>query len=581
MIRSLFRLLESLGDAGKTARGNVVALFITAALGAVCEGLAFIALIPLFTRVRAGEGVGQLMVLLLCLLGGFVVFHTVSGQIGRRASTGILAALIRIFEGRLRTLPVGYFGPTVTGRFIELAESGISFSGAVASTVIRPVVGAIVTPLVLVCGLLYFMPLVAVVCICGLPLLYWAYRAVARAGNVSSKEFEAASAMTSTRLTEFVRAQAAIRAAEVRESGDGSIADEVMDNALCAQHQAFGNATVTQGTAIGRMTTLAQAVMVAGVIAAAVTDVQSAQFLALTVVLTRMIDPIIGAGTLQGGFGQAASTLEQLEELAAVPALTEPDDGAAADIARCADGSSIALQHVDFGYGEKQILHDISFTAEPGTVTAIVGPSGCGKTTVLKLLARFVDPWDGEVTLNGVSYPRCGSGEVRKHVGAVFQDTYLPGAKLADALRIADPQASEAECRTALHQAMLGDELRLEQNIGEGGAALSGGERQRVCIARALLADRTVILFDEPTASLDSYAERGVMNLIADLRAGGKTIIMVANKLSTVVRADQIVVLDGQGRIADCGRHDELMVRCQSYRRGVEKEQQTSNWRLV
>lgn len=170
---------------------------------------------------------------------------------------------------------------------------------------------------------------------------------------------------------------------------------------------------------------------------------------------------------------------------------------------------------------------------------------------------------------------------MRKHVGAVFQDTYLPGAKLADALRIADTQASEAECRTALHQAMLGDELRLEQNIGEGGAALSGGERQRVCIARALLADRPVILFDEPTASLDSYAERGVMNLIADLRAGGKTIIMVANKLSTVVRADQIVVLDGQGRIADCGRHDELMVRCQSYRRGVEKEQQTSNWRLV
>lgn len=581
MIRALFRLLESLGNAGKTARGNVVALFITAALGAVCEGLAFIALIPLFTRVRAGEDIGQIMTLLVCLLGGFIVFHTVSGQIGRRASTGILAALIRVFEDRLRTLPVGYFGPTTTGRFIELSGSGISFSGAVASTVIRPVVGAIVTPVVLVCGLLYFMPLVAVVCICGLPLLYLAYRAVARAGNVSSKEFEAASAATSSRLTEFVRAQAAIRAAEVRESGDRSIADEVMDNALRAQHQAFDNATVIQGAAIGRMTTLAQAVMVAGVIAAAVTDVQSAQFLALAVVLTRMIDPIIGAGTLQGGFGQAASTLEQLEELAAVPALDEPNNGSAADVERRADGSTIALQHVDFGYGDQQILHDISFTAEPGTVTAIVGPSGCGKTTVLKLLARFVDPWGGKVTFNGLSSSQCGSREVRKHIGAVFQDTYLPGAKLSDALRISHPHASEAECQTALHQAMLGDELRLEQTIGEGGAALSGGERQRVCIARALLADRPVMLFDEPTASLDSYAERGVMDLIGDLRAAGKTIIMVANKLSTVEQADQIVVFDGEGRIADCGRHDELMARCQSYRRGVEKEQQTSNWRLV
>ena len=226
----------------------------------------------------------------------------------------------------------------------------------------------------------------------------------------------------------------------------------------------------------------------------------------------------------------------------------------------------ITFRNVTFAYAPElpPALHDVSFSAERGEMVALVGPSGAGKTTVTYLLQRFYDPQSGQVTLDGHPLPDLALRSVSHAVGAVMQDAYLFHDSLAQNIRYGRLSASDAEVLAAARTAGLGAFIeQLPQGmatvVGERGYRLSGGEKQRVAIARAVLKDAPVLILDEATASLDSKLEREIRDATHAL-ARDRTTIVIAHRLSTVLQADQILVLD-RGRILERGSHRDLLAR--------------------
>lgn len=243
----------------------------------------------------------------------------------------------------------------------------------------------------------------------------------------------------------------------------------------------------------------------------------------------------------------------------------------------------ITFEKVSFGYGEKEILHDVSLTLKQGSLTALVGPSGSGKSTLMKLCARFYDPQKGKVLLNGQDMKELEPESLMKHISMVFQDVYLFQDTIKNNIRFGKSNATDAEIEAAARKACCHDFImRLpggyDTMVGEGGCTLSGGEKQRLSIARAILKEAPVVLLDEATASLDPENEVEVQKAINTL-IEGRTVIVIAHRLKTIRNADKIIVLE-DGHIAEQGTHDELLRNQGLYHKLWSIQEKTIGWKL-
>ena len=245
------------------------------------------------------------------------------------------------------------------------------------------------------------------------------------------------------------------------------------------------------------------------------------------------------------------------------------------------DNYDIEFRNVSFAYEtEKQVLHNVSFTAKQGEVTALVGPSGGGKSTTAKLAARFWDIDGGKILLGGNDIAHIDPETLLRNYAVVFQDVLLFNASVSDNIRIGKRDATDEEVRRVAQLAQCDDFIsRMPQGydtvIGENGETLSGGERQRISIARALLKDAPVILLDEATASLDAENETKIQAGISEL-IQGKTVIIIAHRMRTVRNADHIVVLGG-GTVIEQGAPEDLMAKGGEFARMVKLQQENNN----
>ena len=243
----------------------------------------------------------------------------------------------------------------------------------------------------------------------------------------------------------------------------------------------------------------------------------------------------------------------------------------------------VALSHVSFGYGQREVLHDVTFTAPQGTTTAIVGPSGSGKSTICNLVARFYDADTGTVSVGGHDVREFTCESLLRNISMVFQNVYLFQDSVENNIKFGCPNATHEQVVAAARAACCHDFIMslpdgYDTVIGEGGSTLSGGERQRISIARAILKDAPIVILDEATASVDPENEHLIQQALSALTKG-KTILTIAHRLATIQHADQILVVE-DGRIVQQGTHAELMAQGGLYRRFIEIREQAEGWRI-
>lgn len=284
------------------------------------------------------------------------------------------------------------------------------------------------------------------------------------------------------------------------------------------------------------------------------------QFIQFTVLLGFMLAPLVQMGNIGSQLTDALAGLDRTQELMEM----EEEDNPAVRAVKVGDvKGDVVFDNVSFSYEEsKEVLHNISFEAPSGSVTALVGSSGSGKSTIAGLAATFLNPVDGKVTLDGTDLATVNLSSYRSKLGVVLQDDFLYEGTIRENILFPRPDATEKQLVEAVKGAYVDEftdrfEKGLDTVIGERGVKLSGGQRQRISIARALLANPRIIILDEATSNLDTESESFIQKSLGILMKD-RTTFVIAHRLSTIQQADQILVIE-EGEIVERGKHDELL----------------------
>ena len=283
-------------------------------------------------------------------------------------------------------------------------------------------------------------------------------------------------------------------------------------------------------------------------------------FLAFTLYLGFMIAPIVQMGNIGSQLTEALAGLDRTEEI--MNQMPESIEQERPLVLNNLHGD-IRFNHISFGYEKgKEVLHDISFDAPKGSVTALVGSSGSGKSTIASLVATFLTPDKGQVTIDGNDLSKISLSCYRQYLGVVLQDDFLFEGTIRENITFPKPNATEAEIQEAVKGAYVDEftdkfEDGLDTVIGERGVKLSGGQRQRLSIARAMLVQPKIIILDEATSNLDTESETYIQESLKKLMKD-RTTIVIAHRLSTIRQADLILVIE-EGKIKERGTHEELL----------------------
>jgi subfamily B ATP-binding cassette protein MsbA len=285
-------------------------------------------------------------------------------------------------------------------------------------------------------------------------------------------------------------------------------------------------------------------------------------FISFTLFLGFMIAPIVQMSNIGSQLTEAMAGLDRTQELMEMTIEDNPE--VRTNYLKEINGD-IIFNNVSFSYEEnKEVLHNISFEAPSGSVTALVGSSGSGKSTIASLAATFLNPTKGSVTLDGIDLSEVNLSSFRTHLGVVLQDDFLYAGTIRENILFPRPNATEEEVISAAKGAYVNEftdkfAAGLDTIIGERGIKLSGGQKQRISIARALLADPKIIILDEATSNLDTESETFIQKSLNTLMKD-RTTLVIAHRLSTIQQADKILVIE-EGNIVEEGKHDELIAK--------------------
>ena len=284
------------------------------------------------------------------------------------------------------------------------------------------------------------------------------------------------------------------------------------------------------------------------------------EFVSFTLFLGFMIAPIVQMSNIGSQLTEAFAGLDRTQE---IMGLNEENDPSKRKVVLNKIEGNISFKNISFSYDNKtSVLHDVSFEAPTGSVTALVGSSGSGKSTIAGLATAFLNPKSGEVSIDGIDLSTVDLQSFRSQLGVVLQDDFLYEGTIRENILFPCPDASEDELQQAVHGAYVNEftdrfEKGIDTLIGERGVKLSGGQRQRISIARALLAQPKIVILDEATSNLDTQSEAFIQKSLA-LLMQNRTTFVIAHRLSTIQKADQILVVE-DGDIVERGKHEELI----------------------
>lgn len=572
-------------------KGLLAGALVLSVLGAVTSLVQPLLVQQIITAVQESEPLRWLPWVLVALvladaaLGGFQHFllQILGEHVVLRTRTQLVARLLH--------LPIAEFDQRRTGDLVSRVGSDTTLLRAVLTQGLVESVGGVLTFVGAIVAMLVIDP-----ALFGLTLLVVvaAFTAVLVVMPMLTRATRAAQEQVGHLTSALERAISAVRTVRASNATDREIA--VVGERSAA---AFG-----AGVRVARISALVVpiagvAVQVAflvvigvGGLRVATGDLSIAALVGFLMFLSYMIFPL---GQMIGAVTAVSTALGALGRIQEIVRLA-PEDAGDLVVDAAPTGDAVAFEGVSFRYPESvvrsrrdaeggtdegapvespTVLHDVSFTVAPGTRTAIVGPSGAGKSTLFALVERFYDPTAGRIVVAGRDARAVERRALRAGIGYVEQDAPVLAGTIRDNLLLASPDATDERLLDVLGRVNLREVVDrspegLDAVVGERGVRLSGGERQRLAIARALLAAPALLLLDESTSSLDGRNEAQLQAAIDEV-AAGRTLLVIAHRLSTVVGADQIVVLD-QGRVVATGTHHELLAASPLYRELAEHQ---------
>lgn len=462
-------------------------------------------------------------------------------------------------QKKLLTLPVSFFDNHKSGALVSRVMSDVEGVRNLVGTGLVQLIGGSITSVVALFFLIKINASMTLFVL--LPVLIFAFIALKAFGYIRPifRDRGKINAEVTGRLTETLNGVRVIKGFNAEDQENKTFEKGVEKLYLNVKKSLTATALMTSSSTF--MLGLAS-VGIMGIGGYFIMDdkMTNGDFVSFTLFLGFMIAPIVQMSNIGSQLTEALAGLDRTQELMNHDEEDNPE--VRNQIINTIKGD-VKFNSVSFNYEDsKEVLHDISFEAKAGTVTALVGSSGSGKSTIAGLVATFLTPKKGEVTVDGSDLSKINLSSYRQHLGVVLQDDFLFEGTIRENILFPRPLASSEELSKAVKAAYVHEftdrfEAGLDTVIGERGVKLSGGQRQRIAIARALLANPKIILLDEATSNLDNESERYIQKSL-EILMKNRTTFVIAHRLSTIQQADQILVIE-EGRIVEQGKHEQLL----------------------
>ena len=477
---------------------------------------------------------------------------------------------------KLRYLPMGFYNKNSLGNITSVTTNTMEVIGNIATRVVMVLLDGIINTLVLLILMFVFNWQVGLVVVgILLAFIFVNYLRQVVAKKISKRKINADQKLVSDVL-EYTEGISEVKNYNMIKSANDSLNASIDENRKVSTKMEL---------LIGPFEALSEIGLQVGsvmLVLLSIVMTLSGQFtiaVGITLILMSLVifNEIKASGTYSSLLRAMSEAMDKAEDI--LNQKDMKDEGEAI----VPTNKDIAIKNVSFSYDKKVVLDDVSFDIKEKSLVAIVGPSGSGKSTVCKLIARFFDVDQGEITLGGVNIKDYSVNSLMKNFSFVFQNVYLFNDTVKNNIKFGKDNATDEEVIEAAKKACCHDFIMSLPNgydtkLEDGGNNISGGEKQRISIARAMLKDAPIIILDEATANIDPENEKLLTEAFNNLTKD-KTVIMIAHKLSTVKNADDIIVLD-EGKISEEGKHNELIKNNGIYSRFIKEREEIAGWKL-
>ena len=561
---------------------TIIAWFVASA---VLQGLTLALMIPFLRALYSrSQFLTAWLIAVVVMAVSAALVETIAMHRSYRVSVfEVCDTMIDRIADHVLTLPLGWFSAEREAAVVNATSKEVNTLSHLASMVIPNLCNAFIVPLVMLgATAVVEWPLALIMAAAIVPLVL-TWRLMGAATTRANEMEDRTSSAAAGRLVEFARLQPVLRAtgatktgwAPVRAALEADSASTLDGLRVKGRPGQYFNLIVNVAFAL---------VMAVGLARVSGHRLDVVAYLAIMAVTARTLLPLTKAAMYGSEADNAKVALRAVGDILDARPLSDPEPGQEVE----PWGTTIALNDVSFSYDVgRPVLAGVSLSAPQGRVTALVGPSGAGKSTILRLAARFWDVDDGTVTIGGTPVRSMRASTIMGMTSMVFQDVYLFDTTIRENLRIARPEATDAELAEAARRARLDRVIKAlphgwDTQVGPGGLSLSGGERQRVAIARAFVKDAPILLLDEITSALDGENESAITEVVREL-SEGRTVIVVAHRLSTVRQADEVVFLEpteAGARVAQRGTPQELAAVPGPFREFIEASTTSSRWHI-
>ena len=573
----MFEAIKSVWNFSKKRQGSLVKILILSFIEGIFVMLKMIAIIlavnAMFNSNLMDNYIYKVMILgIVCIIGVFGLGYFT--QLGSVSVGFEMAKDKRLYFGSLfKKLYLGFFSKNSVGNINSTLTTSISTVEQVAPIILIHVIGGILSAISIVLGFAYYEWQVSVVIFAGILTYLFVVNYQMKISRSEAPKRQLAQTKLTESAIEFIQGISVIKAFGMGEK-DERVKKDI--DGSCVNNINLSEKSIPSSIGAGLTIQLFEIMIISYAFfmwnSGEISPQKAINLLIMSFVIFQSVSQ---AGSILSMIGLLDSSLKDISSM------ENAEEIKVLSPIQNIKSNEIEFKNVSFSYGKGEALKGISVALKPNTLTAIIGPSGSGKTTFCKLIPRFYDVSEGEILIGGAKITNISTEELMKNISMVFQNVYLFEDTIMNNIRLAKPNASDEDIISAAKKARCHDFIKslqkgYETKIGEAGSTLSGGEKQRIAIARAILKDAPIVILDEFTSALDVENERHILQAIDNL-VQNKTVVMIAHRLETVRKADNIIVLD-KGEIAQEGTHNELITQDGIYKSFISIRERANKW---